>query len=204
MQKVAWPSTIVQNENGISMMLKAERSAMPVMMPGSAIGRMTSSEIASRPKKLVRRGRRRERAEHHGERSRPPRPGATARARARRRPAPGHGEPFQRQARRRELVALLLGGEGVEEDQRERQVQEQEPAPPRQVAADRPQGGRLRSGSERIEGPHALGDGEVDRHDDDRHHREGGGERDVARRALERVDGLADEQRRVPTICGMM
>ncbi len=27
---------------------------MPVMMPGSAIGRMTSSEIVSRPKNLVR------------------------------------------------------------------------------------------------------------------------------------------------------
>jgi hypothetical protein len=27
---------------------------MPVMMPGSAIGRMISSEIASRPKKRVR------------------------------------------------------------------------------------------------------------------------------------------------------
>ena len=34
--------------------LKAERSEMPVMMPGSAIGRMMRSEIASRPKNLVR------------------------------------------------------------------------------------------------------------------------------------------------------
>ena len=34
----------------MSARLKAARSAMPVMMPGSAIGRMTSSEIASRPK----------------------------------------------------------------------------------------------------------------------------------------------------------
>ncbi len=33
---------------------KAERSEMPVMMPGSAIGRMTRSEIVSRPKKRVR------------------------------------------------------------------------------------------------------------------------------------------------------
>ena len=41
---------MVQIENGISARLKAERSAMPVMMPGSAIGRMTSSEIVSRPK----------------------------------------------------------------------------------------------------------------------------------------------------------
>ncbi|MNL45498.1 hypothetical protein D3C87_1681480 [compost metagenome] len=53
MQKVAWPSTMVQKENGISAIEKAERSAMPVMMPGSAIGRMTSSEMVSRPKKRV-------------------------------------------------------------------------------------------------------------------------------------------------------
>ena len=34
--------------------MKAERSEMPVMMPGSAIGRMTRSEIASRPKNRAR------------------------------------------------------------------------------------------------------------------------------------------------------
>src|SRR6218665_304981 len=50
MQKVAWPSTIVQNENGISIRLNADRNEMPVMMPGSAIGRITSSDIVSRPK----------------------------------------------------------------------------------------------------------------------------------------------------------
>ena len=32
----------------------AERSDMPVMMPGSAIGRMRSSDTASRPKKRER------------------------------------------------------------------------------------------------------------------------------------------------------
>src|SRR4026207_724580 len=54
MQKVAWPSTMVQNEKSSSMMLNAERSAMPVMMPGSAIGTTNSSEIASRPKNRAR------------------------------------------------------------------------------------------------------------------------------------------------------
>ena len=44
---------MVHSENGMSARLKAERSAMPVMMPGSAIGRMTSSEIASRPKNFA-------------------------------------------------------------------------------------------------------------------------------------------------------
>ena len=54
MQKVAWPSTMVQVEKGRPMMSKAERSAMPVMMPGSAIGRMKSSEMESLPKKRAR------------------------------------------------------------------------------------------------------------------------------------------------------
>src|SRR5690348_10849438 len=44
---------MVQKLNGISSRLKAERSEMPVMMPGSAIGRITSSEIDSRPKNFV-------------------------------------------------------------------------------------------------------------------------------------------------------
>ena len=35
-------------------MLNAERSAMPVMMPGSAIGRTKSSEMDSRPKNRAR------------------------------------------------------------------------------------------------------------------------------------------------------
>ena len=43
------------------------------------------------------------------------------------RAVPGDGEPFERQAGRRELEARLLGGEGVEEDQQDRQVQEQQP-----------------------------------------------------------------------------
>src|SRR5690349_14732302 len=53
MQKVAWPRTIVQNENGISIRLNADLSEIPVMMPGSAIGRITSSEMVSRPKNRV-------------------------------------------------------------------------------------------------------------------------------------------------------
>ena len=38
---------MVQNENGISSVPYAERSAMPVITPGSASGRISSSEIAS-------------------------------------------------------------------------------------------------------------------------------------------------------------
>ncbi len=54
MQNVAWPKTMVQKLNGMSAKLKAERNDMPVMMPGKAIGKMTKSDIVSRPKNLDR------------------------------------------------------------------------------------------------------------------------------------------------------
>src|SRR5215207_1842614 len=53
--------------------------------------------------------------------------------------------------------------------------------------------GARREASERIEGPHALGDPEIYSHDDDRHDGEGRGEGNIARRSLLGVDGLADE-----------
>ena len=56
-----------------------------------------------------------------------------------------------------------------------------------------PAGRGARAVSERIEGPHPPGDRQIDHHDDDRHHGEGGGERDVPGGALLRVDRLADE-----------
>ena len=99
---------MVQNEKGMSIRLKAERSEMPVMMPGSAIGRMSSSEIASRPKNLRARQRRGgERAEDQASSvaisgdARPTAPSASQMSCA----VPGDGEPFQRQPGRRELVA---------------------------------------------------------------------------------------------------
>ena len=54
MQKVAWPRTMVQVENGIPITSKADRSDMPVMMPGRAMGNRISSEIWSRPKNFAR------------------------------------------------------------------------------------------------------------------------------------------------------
>src|SRR3569833_427800 len=53
MQNVACPRTMVQKLNGMSSRLNAERSAMPVMMTGSAIGRVTSSDTTSRPKNFA-------------------------------------------------------------------------------------------------------------------------------------------------------
>src|SRR5919202_1105157 len=50
MQKVAWPITIVQSENWNAANEKNELSAIPVMTPGRAIGRITTNETRSRPK----------------------------------------------------------------------------------------------------------------------------------------------------------
>ena len=46
--------TIVQSEKLMPPMTKNELSASPVMIPGSAIGRMKRNEIESRPKKRAR------------------------------------------------------------------------------------------------------------------------------------------------------
>ena len=50
MQNVACPMTIVSSERPIPAKVNAEFSAIPVMMPGSASGRTSSSDMASRPK----------------------------------------------------------------------------------------------------------------------------------------------------------
>src|SRR5262245_22363052 len=54
MQKVAWPITIVHSDRPIPQKTKNELSAMPVMMPGSAIGKTTANETVSLPKNLKR------------------------------------------------------------------------------------------------------------------------------------------------------
>ena len=54
MQNVAWPTMIVSSPNVMPKFWKVVWSASPVMIPGSAIGRMTMNETVSRPKKLYR------------------------------------------------------------------------------------------------------------------------------------------------------
>src|SRR5258707_12506981 len=54
MQNVACPITIVQYERFTFQNVKNEFSAMPVMIPGSAIGRTSRNDTASRPKKRKR------------------------------------------------------------------------------------------------------------------------------------------------------
>src|SRR5919202_3369173 len=56
-QKVAWPITIVQIEGAtwwIGLVEKNEFSAIPVMIPGSAIGSRSRNDTDSRPKKRKR------------------------------------------------------------------------------------------------------------------------------------------------------
>src|SRR6478672_13323312 len=57
MQNVAWPATTVQSDGVMFRYSIAESRAIPVTMPGSAIGSTKSSEIAFLPK-----NRKRERA----------------------------------------------------------------------------------------------------------------------------------------------
>src|SRR2546421_10750155 len=54
MQNVAWPITIVQYVSPTPQNVKNELRAIPVMIPGSAIGRTTRNDTASRPKKRKR------------------------------------------------------------------------------------------------------------------------------------------------------
>src|SRR5205085_2215957 len=53
-QKVAWPVTIVHCDSAMLPVTKAELSAMPVTIPGSAMGSTRRKETASRPKKRKR------------------------------------------------------------------------------------------------------------------------------------------------------
>jgi hypothetical protein len=54
MQKVAWPATIVHRDRGTPRKRKADWRAMPVTIPGRAIGSTTSRDSVSRPKKRWR------------------------------------------------------------------------------------------------------------------------------------------------------
>ena len=53
-QKVACPIMIVHKEKFTPVVFIADRSAMPVMMPGSAIGRTSANDTVSRPKNRKR------------------------------------------------------------------------------------------------------------------------------------------------------
>ena len=147
MQKVAWPRMIVQNENGISARLKrgAERDA------GDDAGQRDRQRDQQRHRLAAE-----EAIARHG-RSGAGVPstmasaveiGCDAERQAERlpdvRPVPGDREPLQREARRRELVALLLRREGVEED--EQAIGRCRNSSPAAAASVTERGGRLGMG----------------------------------------------------------
>jgi hypothetical protein len=50
MQNVAWPTTMARKPSGKSICANVVDNAMPVTMPGRAIGNTTMNEIVSLPK----------------------------------------------------------------------------------------------------------------------------------------------------------
>src|SRR4051812_27158391 len=54
MQNVAWPATMVQNDGSMAPSFMAASSAMPVTMPGNAIGSANRTVSESLPKKRAR------------------------------------------------------------------------------------------------------------------------------------------------------
>ena len=173
--------TIVQTQKSTAMMLMAERSAMPVTMPGSAIGSMNSNE-SSRGQKSARAippppHRCRAQAQARWLR---PRPSAKAPARPRFRTVPDDAEPLQRSpaAETEALPSVLKAYRKMTSYGRCRNKTPPIAANPREpgAASDRDQSAS--------KAPTAFGDHEIDAHDDDGDYGEGRGERDVACGAL--------------------
>ena len=54
MQNVAWPMTIASIPSGRPVVANVVLRAIPVTMPGSAIGKITTNETTSRPKNRCR------------------------------------------------------------------------------------------------------------------------------------------------------
>ena len=119
--------TIVQKVNGTSARLSAERMAMPVMIPGRASGSTRKTEMPSRPKKWNRPT-----AAAAIEPSTNATSVATSATRTDRRMAShssrgveGLAEPVGGETGGREAERALLGREGVEDHDEQREVQEQ-------------------------------------------------------------------------------
>ena len=172
-------------------------SAMPVTMPGSAIGSTTRNEIGVAAEEPVARD---------GD-TRPACPSTSAIAVA---PSPAFSEvssasrtPGLWNALREPLSEKLLDRpalhappvEGVERDDQQREVQERERQRRRDRAAASGCRGETLHRLQRLERAQPPGDQEVDDHDDDRHRGERRRERQVVRDADVGVDDVADELR---------
>src|SRR5450830_1016475 len=97
---------MVNIPGSIPRVLKVASKAIPVMIPGRAMGRISISEMPCLPKKSRRY-----------------------------RAAEGHAERLQGEALGRKAEGRVFGVEGVEEDDQDREVQEHQPAPGRQAQA---------------------------------------------------------------------
>ena len=170
-----------------------------MMMPGSAIGRISRSEIVSRPKNRERQTAAAARVPSTSASSVDTAATCSDSASASQMSCRAHATANQRsgEAGRREDEALVLGAERVEHDEDERDVQEQH-AQPRPPAPSGHAGlparrGAGASSAQGLEGAQAAGHGQIDGHDRDRHDGQRRRQRDVAGGALVLVDGLADE-----------
>src|ERR1700722_1581481 len=198
MQNVAWPRTIVQNEKEMSAKLKAERSAMPVTIPGRAIGSTKRSEIASRPKNFARASAaaasvpRTMASAVDTSATRMERPSA-AQISGRFQATPNQRSVYPGGGNSKLRSSLLNAYRMMKASGRCRSARP--PAAP----SRKPSGGPSfdgRSRLERIERPGAFRYRQEHAHDDHRRDGEGRRERDVSGRALLRVNHLAQDERR--------
>src|SRR5262245_53091340 len=180
MQKVAWPATIVQNPGSSRASLMAESKAMPVMMPGSAIGIAKSTVSVCLPRKFPRASAKAASVPS----SSAPTVAALATASDRRSAAhislrekarsnqcsvrPGGGNWYVRSSVVNAYSRMISTGKCMN-------------ARPAYAATRALRGVRF---LERIERSQAFDECEIQRDQYDRHHREGRGERDVSGRAL--------------------
>src|SRR5262245_729174 len=189
MQNVACPTTMVQKENGISSRPNAERRLMPVMIPGSAIGRTSSSEIESRPKNFER---------HTAAAASEPNTMASAVAiAATRSDNPSAAWMSSRASATANHLLVNAGGGNTNVASSALNAYSTMIASgtcrnttlPVAASVSAQPAPRL----ERIERPQFARDRQVHAHDRDRHDRHRGRQRDIACGALVQVDGLADE-----------
>src|SRR5258706_8479965 len=201
MQNVAWPMTTVQKLKGMPARFSAERRLMPVMMPGSATGRISNREIASRPKNFERHtaaaasvpssiATNVEAVATCSESDSAERMSLRSQATAHHFTVnPGNGKTKLLSSVLKAYRTMNASGTCRNATPRRAPALSGSPAlPPRRGEP---------TASEGIEGSQASRGRQIDRHDHDGHDGECRGERDVARGALQLINRLADERARV-------
>src|SRR5574343_1665222 len=188
MQNVAWPVTMVSMPDSSPASLNADSSAMPVTMPGKAIGRMNSSVIVSLPKKAAR---------YSAAEARVPSSIASAvacaatstdshtaaRTSSRANALANHSRVKPCSWKLNELASVLKAYIAMT-------------AIGKCMNSRPPQAAAFSNGFplERIEGPQPTRQRQIERDQHDRHHGERGRQRNIAGRALLHIHEVADEQ----------